>query len=204
MRFAETQRAALARLLDKVGPNAPTIAGEWTTHDLVAHLWVRENDLLALPGIGLAAFGKLTQERMHRAKATYDYPELVRRFREPPIWTKAMSAANKVEFFVHRLDVLRADQGLEHSRPSRADEDVLWRAAKLLGMRLRGSPVGVVLERSDAGDRHRLSRGSHTVTVLGAPSELIMYLTGRGEHANLDYVGLDADVARVRALPLGL
>src|SRR6476659_7483831 len=39
--LARTERAALADLLDQLGPDEPTLCGDWTTRDLAAHLTVR-------------------------------------------------------------------------------------------------------------------------------------------------------------------
>src|SRR5918999_422676 len=44
--FARSERADLCDLLDKVGPDAPTLCRGWNAHDLAAHLWIRENDPL--------------------------------------------------------------------------------------------------------------------------------------------------------------
>lgn len=42
MNLAQTERAALQASLLEKGPDAPTLCGEWTTKDLAAHLYVRE------------------------------------------------------------------------------------------------------------------------------------------------------------------
>src|SRR5262245_9679824 len=44
--FYRRERAALCDLLDRVGPDRPTLCEGWTTNDLAAHLWVRESDPL--------------------------------------------------------------------------------------------------------------------------------------------------------------
>ena len=49
--LAKNERAALCDLPDKVGPEAPTLCEGWTTHDLAAHLWIRETDPLGAGGI---------------------------------------------------------------------------------------------------------------------------------------------------------
>lgn len=204
MNFADAQRAELARLLDRVGPDAPTLCGDWSTYDLVAHLWVRENDPIALPGIGLSALAKVTAARMSRAKQRFSYAELIRRFNRPRVWTKAMRIANGIEFLVHRLDVLRADQTLEYSPPSRAEEDAVWPAVKLLSLRLRRAKVGVVLERADTKAEHRATPGSDIVTLSAKPSELLLLLTGRGRFAKIEYIGDGEPVAKIRGMSLEL
>ncbi len=39
---ARAERAALADLMLEVGPDSPTLCGDWTTRDLAAHLVLRE------------------------------------------------------------------------------------------------------------------------------------------------------------------
>lgn len=44
--FDAIEREQLCDLLDGLGPDAPTILDVWTTHDLAAHLVLRERDFL--------------------------------------------------------------------------------------------------------------------------------------------------------------
>src|SRR6476646_3889522 len=53
--LAHGERLALADLFAEVGPDAPTLCGDWTTRDLVAHLTSRERRADALPGLGISA-----------------------------------------------------------------------------------------------------------------------------------------------------
>ena len=48
---ARAERLALCELFVQVGPDAPTLLGEWTTRDLAAHLVVRERRPDAAAGI---------------------------------------------------------------------------------------------------------------------------------------------------------
>ena len=43
MSFSASERTQLAKLLLEVGPDAPTLCGDWTTRDLAIHLYLREN-----------------------------------------------------------------------------------------------------------------------------------------------------------------
>lgn len=52
---ARSERHALCDLFMEVGPDAPTLCGEWTTRDLAAHLVVRESRPDAAAGILLKA-----------------------------------------------------------------------------------------------------------------------------------------------------
>ncbi|MEV4089519.1 maleylpyruvate isomerase N-terminal domain-containing protein, partial [Nonomuraea fuscirosea] len=42
MTHARGERAALCDLLDRLGPDEPTLCAGWTTADLAAHLAIRE------------------------------------------------------------------------------------------------------------------------------------------------------------------
>ena len=95
MTFAKDERAALCELLSTVGPDAPTLCGDWTTHDLAAHLWIRETDPVGAPGILAKPLAGLTERRMAEAKARWGYQDLVERVaaahrseggREPAVW----------------------------------------------------------------------------------------------------------------------
>jgi hypothetical protein len=41
------ERLGLCDLFDELGPSVPTLIDGWTTHDLAAHLVLREHDLVA-------------------------------------------------------------------------------------------------------------------------------------------------------------
>src|SRR5437763_933578 len=53
MTAAQRERAALVETMRTVGPNAPTLCGDWTTRDLAAHLVVREGRLDATAGVAV-------------------------------------------------------------------------------------------------------------------------------------------------------
>ena len=74
-----------------------------------------------------------------------------------------------------------------------------------------GAGVGVVLERSDGeagGDREpetiRVSSGPETVTLVGRPSELMLYAYGRGDRAQVLSVGEPAALIKLGEVELGL
>ena len=46
MSLARVERHALADTARTVGPDAPTLSGDWTARDLLAHLLVREHSPL--------------------------------------------------------------------------------------------------------------------------------------------------------------
>ena len=82
--FARSERAALCDLFDKVGPDAPTLCEGWDTHDLAAHLWIRETDPVGASGIVAKPLSSLYERRMAEIKQRWEYAELVDRVRRGP------------------------------------------------------------------------------------------------------------------------
>jgi len=207
MGFASRERAALCAALTAVEPDAPTLCEGWTAHDLAAHVWCRENDPLAAPGVVIGALADLTASRMEAVKRRWAYPELVRQIARGPRPVSPFAlpaldeAGNTVEFFVHTEDVRRAG-GLEPRKSDPAFEDHASRALATVARRLlRAAPVGVVFERTDSGERLRVRPGSSSVTVAGAPSELLLFAFGRVGHARVGLVGDPVDVASLLGNP---
>ncbi|MVA75989.1 TIGR03085 family protein [Auraticoccus sp. F435] len=206
MHLAQSERAALCDLLDSVGPDAPTLCGDWTSHDLAAHLWVRETDPLGAPGIVARPLAGLTEKRMNETKQRWSYAELVDKVRRGPSRFSLFALpgvdepANATEFFIHHEDVRRAGPTPLGPRPlDTATEDWLWRRLKLLGRAsFRRSPVGVVLEREDgSAEPLRVASGSETVTLVGQPSELLLYAFGRGRVSEVRAIGEEEALARL-------
>ena len=185
--LAVRERAALADLLDVVGPDAPTCCEGWTTGHLAAHLAVRDSRPDAGPGYaletlpigrGLHAHSARLEERM---RATSPYPEVVARVRagaprwSPMGWPVVGDLFNAAEFAVHHEDVRRAQPDWQPRELSRADRDQLWRTATLFARRVRG---GLVLRRTDVpGVEKRI--GKDGPTLAGDPMELLLWTSGR-------------------------
>src|SRR5690606_24092038 len=133
MTFAKSERAALCDLFDEVGPDAPTLCEGWNTHDLAAHLWIRETDPLGAPGLLVRPLAGLTERRMAETKQRWEYAELVDRLRHGPARLSVFAipgiddAANTTEFFVHHEDVRRAGEvPLPHRELGEEVEDWMW------------------------------------------------------------------------------
>ncbi len=106
--FAPREREALADLMEKLGPDAPTLCAGWTTRDLAAHLVVRANRADAAAGIVIPALAGHTKRVQDRA-AGQAWSALVRQVRRWPWWlAPADEAINRAEYFIHREDVRRA------------------------------------------------------------------------------------------------
>ena len=201
MGFAVEERAALCDALDAVGPDAPTLCEGWTAHDLAAHVWLRENDPAAAPGMFISALADVTRARTEQLMRRWHYAELVDRIRRGPCPISVFALpgidelANTGEFFVHTEDVRRANG--EAPRPTtRAFEDQVAKSLVSMAKGLfRDAPTGIVLERTDAGQRMRARSGERTVTIAGKPSELLLFAFGRMSVADVEIIGEDADVA---------
>jgi uncharacterized protein (TIGR03085 family) len=201
--FARSERAELCDLLDKVGPQAPTLCEGWDTHDLAAHLWVRETDPIGASGIVAKPLSSLYERRIAEIKQRWEFPELVDRVRRGPARFSIFAipgvdeGANTTEFFIHHEDIRRAGDSPQTSR--HLDDEVeewMWRRLKLLGRAwFRRVQVGVVLERlgsaaaDGAPETIRAVSGASTVTLVGTPSELMLYAHGRTSVAEIKLVG---------------
>lgn len=209
------ERAQLCTRFDELGPDAPTLCEGWTTLDLAAHLVIRERNPVAAPGIlvgdKVAALGRLTDGAMEREKAK-GFDRVVERVRTgPPIGPFAVpglrTQINLVEYAVHHEDVRRAN-GFEARTGIDDLQDELWGLfVRLARFALRGVPdgVGVELARpgTAAGPAMKVAkRGDRYVRVTGEPIELLLWAYGRGDHADVEFAGDDADAAAVRAAHL--
>ncbi|HEX4722209.1 MAG TPA: TIGR03085 family metal-binding protein [Pseudonocardiaceae bacterium] len=186
MGVAADERRALCDLFDEVGPDAPTLCGGWQSRDLAAHLALRDRRPDAAPGILLKPFARYTN-RVQDQFAAKPWGELVGLVRTgPPGWSPfAIPALGEIvngpEYYVHHEDLRRGRPGWEPRPPSPARDATTWAAVGRVGrMAFRRSPVGVVLRRQD-GAEATAKRGPTTVTVIGAPGELLLYAFGRTE-----------------------
>lgn len=191
----DRERAALADLLDELGPDAPTCCEGWTTAHLAAHLAVRDRRPDALPGYGLemlpggerlAGWSHRLEDRLRTSTL---YAEVVRQVRGgPPSWSPMALPAvaarlNTPEFAIHHEDVRRAQPGWQPRELPRADQDALWEANGLFARRAAGRD-GLVLRRSDVpGAEQRLGAVGRTVT--GEPLELLLWVAGRRDVARV-------------------
>lgn len=197
---ARVERAALCDLFAEVGPDAPTLCGEWTTRDLAAHLVMRERRPDGALGIVLPAVADHAAKVQDRIAAT-DWRELIELVRSgPPIWSPTKldavdRLANTGEFFVHHEDVRRAGEGWE---PRDLDDDLvagLDAMVRRLGPRLvRSSPVGIVLEPVEEVEPIIVKDAEPSVTVKGPLGELVLFVFGRQAVSRVELFGDDTSV----------
>jgi len=206
--LARTERHNLVELLDKLGPDQPTLCTGWSTRDLAAHIVLRDGRPDASPGIALPFLSGYTT-RVQERIARDDWQSLLGRVRQPPLWSifrigPIEEAANTTEFFIHHEDVRRAQPGWLPRSLSPELEDGLWRAVTRTSRFLyRHSPVGVELVWPGDGS-HVAKTGPHTVTLTGDPGELLLHASGRVKHAIVAIDGPEEGIAALRETRLGM
>jgi uncharacterized protein (TIGR03085 family) len=204
--YAQDERHALAALLLEVGPDAPTLCGDWTTADLAAHLVLRERRPDAAPGILLPPFAGHTERVQRGVRDGQSWAQLVEAVRSgPPVALRPLDeVVNTVEYFVHHEDVRRAREGWQPRSLGAGLEAALWsRFRGLARVLFRHAGVGVELVAPGVGSA-RAKRGADVVRVEGAPGELVLFGFGRGERCNVELHGDPAAVASLRRAPLGI
>ena len=205
--MARRERHDLCDLALALGPDAPTLCGDWDARDLVAHLLVRETSPLGAAGIAVPLLSGLTQREMTRV-ARRDFGGLVERLRDPGLTPYAVPAVERVfntlEYFVHHEDLRRAQPGWEPRDLDERDQSRLWSAITVAGRGLvRPAGVPVRIRRSDTGESAVLRRGGDPVVVTGLPSEVVLLLFGRDRVRGLGFEGPEERVRKLRRADLG-
>jgi uncharacterized protein (TIGR03085 family) len=206
--YSREERLALCGLLDKTGPDAPTLCEGWTTGDLAAHLVLRERRPDAAAGVLGGPLAGYTARVQRQFRDRIPFPGLVRMIRSgpPPLSFMAIPGVderlNLVEYFVHHEDVRRASPGWEPRPISSGESDQLWQRLRHARFMLRRAPVGVELARDEAGadgPAYRITAKNATpvVTVIGSPAELTMWVMGRTTAARVRFDGTDAAVQKL-------
>ncbi|EEP70853.1 hypothetical protein MCAG_01180 [Micromonospora sp. ATCC 39149] len=207
-RYARSEREALADLMQSVGPDAPTVNEGWPVRDLAAHLILRERRPDAAGGIALPPLRGYA-ERVRLRIAARPFAELVALVRRPPLWSPVSNPVtdelvNTMEFYIHHEDVRRARAGWQPRELPAGLGAVLWRRATVLGrLALRRFPADVLVQAPGHGELSA-GRGGQRVRVVGAPTELVLFLTGRQRVARVQVEGPAAAVDRLRVAHLGI
>lgn len=205
----DVEREQLCDLLKTLGPDAATVLHPWTTRDLAAHLFLRENDPLAGPGLVVPGPWARFAERHRQEAAKRDYFDLVATIRSGPRglfrlgWLRRVPNLN--ELFVHHEDVRRANGGRRRDLEPTMNE-ALWSnvrgGAWYLTRRLRGA--GLDIRNALTGQTVRARRGATTVRITGEPGELLLYLFGRQAVAEVEFDGATAAIGLLKTARIGL
>ncbi len=205
-RYAFSERLALADLMQRVGPDAPTLCGEWTVRDLLAHLLLRERRPDAAAGILIPQLATRT-EHVQRAIAAGEFADLLGLLRRPPWWSPVSNALlderlNLAEMFVHHEDVRRAGPEWEpRDLPHDLTEALFKQVRGRAWLALRRFPTKVRIESPGYGST---GPDPGDLTLSGAPGELMLFLFGRQARARVGLSGPPELVQRLRHARLGV
>ncbi|MDT7763285.1 MAG: hypothetical protein QOC63_2705 [Mycobacterium sp.] len=207
MTEAQRERAALVETMRTVGPDAPTLCGDWTARDLAAHLVVRERRLDATPGIAIPFLAGYTDKVQRQVAASADWDELLDKIASgPPLYSpfKLLDpVANMGEMFIHHEDVRRAQTGWEPRQLDDATVKALGRGLPIMArLTLAKAPARVSL-RTQAGKTLATVGRGQELTVTGEPQELLLFISGR-DAVRLQFDGDTAAIDAVRASRRGL
>jgi uncharacterized protein (TIGR03085 family) len=190
-----------------VGPDAPTLCGDWKTRDLAAHLVVRERRLDATPGITIPALAGYTANVQRQVAESTDWDELLDKVASgPPLYSpfKLLDpVANMGEMFIHHEDVRRAQTDWEPRQLDDGTVRALGRGLPIMArLTLAKAPARVSLRTPAGKTLATVGRGPE-VTVTGEPQELLLFISGR-DAVRLEFDADEALVDAVRASRRGL
>jgi uncharacterized protein (TIGR03085 family) len=185
MTAAQRERAALVETMRTVGPNAPTLCGDWSTRDLAAHLVVREGRLDATAGVAVPFLAGYTARVQRQVTETTGWDELLAKVASgPPLYSpfKLLDPiANLGEMFIHHEDVRRAQSSWEPRQLDGTMVKALGRGLPLMArLSLGKSPARVVLRTPGGKTVAAAGRGPELI-VTGELEELVLFLSGRDE-----------------------
>jgi len=204
--WAEHERAALADVLEKLGPQAPTLCEGWQTQDLASHCYVRERRPDASLGVlPLGPLSAYTDRVMASALRTLGYDEIVRRLRVVPVHLRLGpldALMNTVEYFVHTEDVRRPNHLGDRDMPEDFERTIWRRMSKQgrISFRRVGARIRLV---PTVGDPVEFGSGEE-LEVRGRPSEILLLAFNRKDDAKVDLVGSTTAVGKLRSARLGI
>lgn len=183
--------AQLCIALAAVPPTAPTLCEGWDAHDLAVHIWVIKHDPLSWPGIVLPAFEGATSRRAESFRQRWTYEGLVEKLRREsgaiaPMPLDRFEGHRHAlgEYYIHTQDVRRAN-GLPHLTPTRETENALWLRARTAGRQTWGRDREATQFMSPHHGAFTVGRGVPTTHVSGLPSEVILWIYGREDVADV-------------------
>jgi uncharacterized protein (TIGR03085 family) len=207
MTAAQRERAALVETMRSVGPDAPTLCGDWTTRDLAAHLVVRERRLDATAGVMVPFLAGYTEKVQRQVTQANDWDELLDKVASgPPLYSpfKILDpVANMGEMFIHHEDVRRAQSDWEPRPLDDATVKALGRGLPIMArLTLAKAPARLSLRTPQGKELATAGRGPG-LTITGEPAELLLFISGR-DAVRLEFDGEAAIVDGVRTARRGL
>ena len=211
MSIAKNEREGICDTLFELGPDEPTLCVGWTTHDMIAHLVMRERRPDAGAGIVLRPLAGHT-DRVMAQTAEHPFDELVSTFRGGPPWWSVFALPvlgdrlNMSELYIHHEDIRRAQPDWQPRPPDPHREDALWHGltSPTGKMLFRRCSVGVVLRAAGRPDVV-VKKGEPAVHVVGEPSEIELVAFGRPtDRTRVVVQGTPEDIAKFEASPRGL
>lgn len=207
MSAASRERAALVETMRAVGPDAPTLCGDWTTRDLAAHLVVRERRLDAAPGIMIPALAGYTDRVQQQTASSTEWDDLLDKVASgPPLFSpfKLLDpVANMGEMFIHHEDVRRAQPGWEPRPLDDATVSALSRPLPVMArLTLAKAPARLTLKTPQGKALATVGKGP-ALTVTGEAQELLLFISGR-DAAQVEFDGDTHVVDAVRKNRRGL
>jgi len=203
------ERRRFADTLAEVGPAAPSLAGAWTAEDVAAHV-VSLDRLGGVPTF----LGRTAVSRGHRLNdATGRLAEggirstrrrgfawVLDRLRAAPprlLMRDGVAPVGLFEVFVHHEDVRRASGRWS---PRATPEGLACALPWLLRYQRRILPAAVLEVHADDV---RLATGTGPTVVLSGPTpDVVLWLAGRRDVADVQLRGDDTVVEQLRACPL--
>ncbi len=213
--WSRTERTELVETLRALGPDAPTLCGEWSAFALVSHMVLRESRVDALAGMVLPFAAGHTERLQRQLEQRHGFEGLVQRFAAgPPSWHPLRIPAidemvNVVEHFTHHEDLRRAQPEWHARELPPGYQAALWNRLARLARVLTRRAAPLQLVAPGYGSVTVPSKGTpglsaaESVTVTAAPSELVLFCYGRQAHSTADLSGDVERIAQVRSAKLG-
>jgi uncharacterized protein (TIGR03085 family) len=203
-------RSDFCEMLDKVGPDAPTLCEGWTSQDIAIHLVLIERHPEAWLGIPIG-------NRISRLRPYFDglveterdrpWGELVERVRVGPTRGPLANPAFRSrmmfrEYIVHGEDIRRPN-GLPPADFGPTVRDATWKKAQFFARFVQSAPSHGLEVAEPEGRVHVVREGSPTARITGEPIDLLLYEFGRGPAADVELSGDPAAVAGLEVRPGG-
>ncbi len=210
--LAQIERAALADLLVKLGPDEPTLCEGWDTGDLLAHLLLRERRADAAAALALP-FLRDWSAKVQAGYRHSPWQQQIDKFRSgPPGWNPMSLPAvdekiNGAEMFIHHEDARR---GQPDWQPRELEAAVREAVIALLpswlltrSIRREGIALTAVLTDRPGAEQQvvlvaaKPGATGPAVEIRGGAAEVLLWEAGRSA-IRVEWTGPEKLVAQLR------